>query len=108
MDGLTVARVDPARTAVEAAQFNRRPPRDGQRQRRRRTGRVSPLIATALPQVEPEMCEMLYATDEMGQITGVLVRDIATHETIATFDLAELTRLVAATGQRGVLFETQG
>lgn len=107
MDGLTVAKVEPARTAVEATQFSRQPSRDGQRYRRRR-GRVSPLIASALPQIEPEMCEMLYATDDKGQITGVLIRDMATHETIATFGLAELTRLVEQTGQRGVLFETRG
>jgi hypothetical protein len=51
---------------------------------------------------------MLYEYEENGEIHGVLVRNSLTHATVARFDLVDLTRLVAKSGQRGVLFERRG
>lgn len=51
---------------------------------------------------------MLYEYDAAGQIDGVLVRYVLSKATVACFDLSDLTRLVAISGQSGVLFERRG
>jgi hypothetical protein len=51
---------------------------------------------------------MVYDYDDSGQVVGVTVRHRKSRSTVARFDLAQLTQLVAATGQTGVLFERRG
>lgn len=105
----TVTRVEPARIATDAARWGQQAPRRDVPQRRpRRHGNLPPAIAAALPDVDAEACEVLYETDGEGALLGVIVRDAATHQVLATFDVAQLAHLVAATGQRGVLFESRG
>ncbi len=106
---ITVTPVEPARIATDAARWGQQAPRRDVPQRRpRRNGNLPPAIAAALPDVDAEACEVLYETDAEGALLGVVVRDTATHQVLATFDVAQLAHLVAATGQRGVLFESRG
>lgn len=108
MADLMVGRVEPARIAAEAAHFggNGGQPRD--RQARSKTARIPRVLAAAIPQVDPDKCEMLYLFDDAGDMSGVLVRNATTKATVARFDLVDLTRLVSTSGASGVLFERRG
>lgn len=108
MAGFTVSGVEPVRIAAEATQWGQHPGSQPRQQPRGRRSSLPRLLSAALPEADPEQCEMVYQLDGLGQIVGVLVRDVNTAATIAVFDLAELSRLVAATRQSGVLFETRG
>jgi len=108
MGELTVAGVEPVRITAEAAHWGQHPGGHSRQQPRGRRSSLPKLLSAALPQADPEQCEMVYQLDGLGQIVGVLVRDVNNGATIACFDLAELSRLVASTGQSGVLFETRG
>ncbi len=108
MAEFTVARVEPARIATDAARWGQQPRRELAPRRDRRKHRLSPLVATAIPDADPERCEMYYESDEAGNMVGVIVRDAASQRVIASFSLAQLSELVATTGQRGVLFESRG
>ena len=108
MAGITVSGVEPARVAMDAPQWGQQSGEKGQRQRNSHRAKLPSLLAAALPQADPEQCEMVYQLDGLGQIVGILVRHTGTEAIIATFDLDDLTRLVAETGQSGVLFESRG
>ena len=108
MSDFTVARIDPAVAAAERARWDQPRQRDGRPRLRSRASRLSPLVASALQGADPEDCEMVYEYDEAGQVVGLTVRHRKTHATVARFDLAQLTRLVATTGLTGVLFERRG
>jgi len=108
MGELTVAGVEPVHIAADAAHWGKHAGNPPRQQPRGRRSSLPNLLSAALPHADPEQCEMVYQLDGLGQIVGVFVRDIDSGATIATFDLAELSRLVAATGQSGVLFETRG
>ena len=110
MSELTVVHVEPARIAADATHWGGSAPRDrGQQPKRRRPEHaLSPLIASALPEADPGACEMYYQADELGNMTGVVVRDAASQRVVATFSLQQLAHLVETTGQRGVLFESRG
>ncbi len=103
-----VGRIEPARIATDGAVFGGHGGQPRERQARGRKNRIPKVLAAAIPQVDPEDCEMLYQYDPAGQIDGVVVRNVMTKTTIACFDLLDLTRLVAISGQSGVLFERQG
>src|SRR5690242_2265059 len=104
MADLMVGRIEPTRIATDAASFGGQGSQRQPRQYRGRPGRIPAIISGA----DPEECEMLYEYGDAGQIDGVLVRNATTKLPVARFDLLELTRLVAASGQCGVLFERQG
>ncbi len=108
MADLMVGRVEPARIATDAAAFGGNGGQQRERRARGRGNRIPKVLAAALPEVDPEQCEMLYEYDGNGQIDGVVVRNAMTKATVACFDLLDLTRLVALSGQSGVLFERQG
>jgi hypothetical protein len=105
---LTVGRIEPSRIATDAASLGQQGRQHRERQTRGRANRIPAVLAAALPSADPEDCEMLYEYEDNGEIHGVLVRNSQTQATVARFDLAELTRLVAKSGQRGVLFERRG
>lgn len=104
----TVARVEPARIATDAARWGQQPRRELPKRRPKDAPRLSAIVAAAVPGADPELCEMLYETDATGSLFGVVVRDTATHRVLAKFNLEQLAHLVATTGQRGVLFESKG
>jgi len=108
MADLMVGRIEPTRIATEAASFGGQSSQRQPRQYRGRPGRIPAIISGAIKGADPEECEMLYEYGEAGEIDGVLVRNATTKAPVARFDLLELTRLVAASGQCGVLFERQG
>lgn len=108
MAELTVRKIEPARIATEAAGFGANRGRSRERETRGRPNRIPRVLAAALPQVDPDECEMLYRYDAFGQVDGVVVRNTMTLVQIACFDLADLTRLVVASGQSGVLLERRG
>ena len=108
MAELTVGRIEPARIATDAATFGANGGRPRERQPRGRPNRIPQVLAAALPQVDPDECEMLYQYDSFGQVDGVVVRNAVTKVQIACFELADLTRLVVASGQSGVLLERRG
>ncbi len=105
---LTVGRIEPARIATDASSFGQHGSGKRERQARGRPNRIPQVLAAALPAVDPEECEMLYEYDAAGQIDGVLVRYVLSKATVACFELSDLTRLVAISGQSGVLFERRG
>jgi hypothetical protein len=105
---LTVGRIEPSRIATDAASLGQQGRQQRERQTRGRANRIPAVLAAALPEGDLEDCEMLYEYEENGEIHGVLVRNSLTHATVARFDLVDLTRLVAKSGQRGVLFERRG
>ena len=109
MSELTVVHVEPARMVTDGVRWES-PQRDrGHQPRRRRAEHaLSPLIASALPEADPDACEMYYQADELGNMIGVVVREAVSQRVIATFSLEQLAHLVETTGQRGVLFESRG
>lgn len=108
MADLMVGRVEPARIATDAAHFGGHGGQPRERAARGRPARIPRVLAAALPQADPDECEMLYEFDATGAMNGVLVRNALTKATIARFDLADLTRLVSTSGASGVLFERRG
>jgi hypothetical protein len=103
-----VGSVEPAGIATDAAHFGGHGGQPRDRNPRDRSARIPRVLAAALPEVDLDECEMLYQFDESGAMTGVLIRNTATRATVARFDLADLTRLVASSGASGVLFERRG
>ena len=104
----TVTHVEPARIATDAARWGQQPRRELPPRRPKAAPRLSAIVAAAVPDADPELCEMLYETDAAGSLLGVVVRDTATQRELARFNLEQLAHLVATTGQRGVLFESKG
>ncbi|MEO9254339.1 MAG: hypothetical protein ABI305_02280 [Tepidiformaceae bacterium] len=108
MAELTVGRIEPSRIATDATSLGQQGRQNRERQPRGRASRIPAVLMAALPGTDPEDCEMLYEYEDTGEIRSVLVRHSLTHATVARFDLDELTRLVAKSGQSGVLIERRG
>lgn len=109
MADLTVNRIEPAQSAVERVRWEHgRPGSEHQGQRQRRAPSLPQPIAAALPNADPEQCEMVYEFDSAGEVVGLTVRDTVSRSTIARFNLEQFVALVAGSGQCGVLFERRG
>lgn len=109
MADLTVNRIEPAQAALERARWeSNRQGRGQQGQQQRRAPALPAPIAAALPNADPEQCEMVYEFDSAGEVMGVAIRDIGSRALIARFDLEQFVTLVAGSGQRGVLIERRG
>lgn len=104
-----VSRVDPAQSAIERMRWEQeRGDRGDRRPAQRQAPRLPAPIAAALPEADPDNCELVYEYDARGEVVGVAVRDVRSQSLVARFDLDQFVALVAGSGQRGVLLERRG
>ena len=109
MAGLTLARVAPVSGAVShihdgGAHPQQRHPRG----RKPRSLARARLLATVLPDVDQEECEISCDLSETGALMGLIVTDRTSGRVLKRLTLDQMAQVSASTDQRGLFFERRG